>query len=121
MAFMEFLQTPFAHEIMMAQGGFLTPHSGVNIDTYSDGTDAQPGRDPAERDHLPLRRIRPDARRRGPGAFWTGMVDFTGGADPPRMSRRDPGKLGRDVSKRRATRRPGPAARWPAPLSRRGA
>jgi alpha-glucoside transport system substrate-binding protein len=38
MAFMEFLQTPFAHEIMMAQGGFLTPHSGVNIDTYSDGT-----------------------------------------------------------------------------------
>jgi alpha-glucoside transport system substrate-binding protein len=35
MAFMEFLQTPFAHEIMMAQGGFLTPHSGVNLDTYS--------------------------------------------------------------------------------------
>ena len=79
MAFMEFLQTPVAHEIMMAQGGFLTPHSGVNLDTYEnaslrgqgeillnattfrfDGSDLMPG-------------------AIGAGAFWTGMVDFTSG------------------------------------------
>ena len=81
MAFMEFLQTPVAHEIMMAQGGFLTPHSGVNLDTYEnaslrgqgeillgattfrfDGSDLMPG-------------------AIGAGSFWTGMVDYAGGAD----------------------------------------
>ncbi|GLQ33993.1 alpha-glucoside ABC transporter substrate-binding protein [Amylibacter marinus] len=78
--FIEFLKTPFAHEIMMAQGGFLTPHSGVNADTYQtetlkglgdillgattfrfDGSDLMPG-------------------GVGAGTFWTGMVDYTGGA-----------------------------------------
>jgi len=81
MAFMEFLQTPFAHEIMMAQGGVLTPHSGVNLDAYEtdtlrgqgeillgattfrfDGSDLMPG-------------------AIGAGTFWTGMVDYAGGAD----------------------------------------
>ncbi|WP_370251848.1 ABC transporter substrate-binding protein [Nioella sp.] len=81
MAFMEFLQTPFAHEIMMAQGGFLTPHAGVNLDAYEtdtlrgqgeillgattfrfDGSDLMPG-------------------AIGAGTFWTGMVDYAGGAD----------------------------------------
>jgi len=37
-AFMEFLQQPIAHEIMMAQTGFLTPHSGVNLEAYKDDT-----------------------------------------------------------------------------------
>ncbi len=38
MAFIEFLKTPVSHEIMMAQGGFLTPHSGVNLATYETDT-----------------------------------------------------------------------------------
>ncbi|MEY2961552.1 MAG: hypothetical protein RLZ60_1382, partial [Pseudomonadota bacterium] len=78
--FMEFLQTPFAQEVMMAQGGFLTPHLGVNNDAYAsaalksqgeilqgattfrfDGSDLMPG-------------------AVGAGSFWTGMVDYVGGA-----------------------------------------
>jgi alpha-glucoside transport system substrate-binding protein len=78
-AFMSFLQTPIAHEIWMAQSGFLTPYKGVNVDAYAndtlkkqggilldattfrfDGSDLMPG-------------------KIGAGAFWTGMVDYTGG------------------------------------------
>ncbi|WP_298971038.1 ABC transporter substrate-binding protein [uncultured Roseobacter sp.] len=79
-AFVEFLKTPIAHELWMAQGGFLTPHSGVNTETYAeeslkaqgdillnattfrfDASDLMPG-------------------EIGAGAFWTGMVDYTTGA-----------------------------------------
>ena len=80
-AFIEFLKTPFAHEIMMTQGQFLTPHSGANLDIYTtdtqralgeiltsatsfrfDGSDLMPG-------------------EIGTNAFWTGMVDYTTGTD----------------------------------------
>ncbi len=80
MALMEFLEQPIAHEVMMAQTGFLTPHSGVNLDAYGepslrgqgeillnattfrfDGSDLMPG-------------------AIGAGTFWTGMVDYVGGA-----------------------------------------
>ncbi|KPQ13173.1 MAG: ABC-type alpha-glucoside uptake system substrate-binding component AglE [Rhodobacteraceae bacterium HLUCCO18] len=81
MAFMEFLKTPVAHEIMMAQGGFLTPHSGVNLDTYSTGVEAGQGEI-----LLNATTFRFDASDLMPGAigagtFWTGMVDYAGGAD----------------------------------------
>ncbi len=81
MAFMEFLQTPFAHEIMMAQGGFLTPHSGVNLDTYLSGVESGQGEI-----LLNATTFRFDASDLMPGAigagtFWTGMVDYAGGAD----------------------------------------
>lgn len=78
-AFMEFLQSPIAHEIWMAQAAFLTPHKGVNVKLYAndtlrkqgeillnattfrfDGSDLMPG---------PV----------GAGSFWTGMVDYVGG------------------------------------------
>ncbi|MBV7379426.1 ABC transporter substrate-binding protein [Maritimibacter dapengensis] len=77
--FIEFLQTAFANEIMMAQGGFLTPHSGADTAAYAtdtlraqgdillgattfrfDGSDLMPG-------------------GVGAGSFWTGMVDYAGG------------------------------------------
>ena len=77
--FIEFLKTPIAHEVWMAQSGFLTPHTGVNPDAYGDdvlksmgnilldsttfrfdGSDIMPG---------PI----------GAGVFWTGMVDYVGG------------------------------------------
>ena len=73
----EFFKTPIAHEVWMAQSGFLTPHSGVNLDVFAsdtlramneillnattfrfDASDLMPG-------------------EIGAGAFWTGMVDFT--------------------------------------------
>lgn len=78
-AMIEFLQAPISHELWMAQGGFLTPHTGVNPEVYAsdtlraqgeilqnattfrfDGSDLMPG-------------------EIGAGAFWTGMVDYTTG------------------------------------------
>ena len=78
-AFIEWLKTPIAHEIWMAQSGFLTPLKSVNTDAYAnaalkkqgeillgattfrfDGSDLMPG-------------------KIGAGAFWTGMVDYAGG------------------------------------------
>jgi alpha-glucoside transport system substrate-binding protein len=78
-AFIDFLKMPLAHELWMAQSGFVTPHKGVNTEAYAnaslkkqgeilaaattfrfDGSDLMPG-------------------KIGAGAFWTGMVDFVGG------------------------------------------
>lgn len=78
--FVDFLKLPIAHELWMAQSGFLTPHLGVNLDAYAnstlrgqgeillnattfrfDGSDLMPG-------------------AIGAGAFWTGMVDFVSGS-----------------------------------------
>lgn len=78
-AFVEFLKSPIAHEVWMAQKGFLTPHKGVNTEVFTDptvrkmndillqattfrfdGSDLMPG-------------------AVGAGSFWTGMVDFVGG------------------------------------------
>ena len=78
-AFIEWLKTPIAHEVWMAQSSFLTPLKSANPDTYAtdvarkmgdillnsttfrfDGSDLMPG-------------------AVGAGTFWTGMVDYTGG------------------------------------------
>ena len=78
-AFIAFLEMPLAHELWMAQSGFLTPLKTVNNDAYAnevlkkegeilttattfrfDGSDLMPG-------------------KIGAGAFWTGMIDFVGG------------------------------------------
>jgi len=80
-ALIEFLKSPIAHEVWMAQQGFLTPHKGVNTDLYAndslrgmgeillkattfrfDGSDLMPG-------------------GVGAGTFWTGMVDYAGGKE----------------------------------------
>lgn len=77
--FIQWLQTPIAHEIWMAQTGFLTPLTTVNTDVFGDptlkkmndilleattfrfdGSDLMPG-------------------GVGAGSFWTGMVDYVGG------------------------------------------
>jgi alpha-glucoside transport system substrate-binding protein len=79
-AFIDYLKTVEANEIWMGRAGMLTPHTGVNLDTYAsaaargqaeiilnattfrfDGSDLMPG-------------------AVGAGTFWTGMVDFVGGA-----------------------------------------
>ncbi|MFB9950200.1 ABC transporter substrate-binding protein [Rhizobium puerariae] len=80
-AFIEFLKTPIAHEVWMAQSGFLTPYKSVKPEAYGndtlrkegellttattfrfDGSDLMPG-------------------KIGAGAFWTGMIDYVGGKD----------------------------------------
>lgn len=80
MAFVEFLKTPAAHEIWMAQRGFLTPHSGANVEAYGDDTLRRMGQ--ILLDATVFRfdgsDLMPGAI--GAGAFWTGMIDFVGGA-----------------------------------------
>lgn len=76
-----FLQTPIAHELWMAQSGFLTPHAEVNLDTFaSDSARAM------NEILLDATVFRFDASDLMPGeigadAFWSGMVDYTTGAD----------------------------------------
>lgn len=79
-AFIDYLKTVEANEIWMGRAGMLTPHTGVSLDAYAsaaargqgeillnattfrfDGSDLMPG-------------------AIGAGSFWTGMVDFVGGA-----------------------------------------
>ncbi|WP_108815020.1 ABC transporter substrate-binding protein [Loktanella sp. Alg231-35] len=80
MAFVEYLQQPLAHEVMMAQTGFLTPHSGVNLDTYKDATLRGQGEilQNATTFRFDASDLMPGAV--GQGSFWTGMVDYVGGA-----------------------------------------
>jgi alpha-glucoside transport system substrate-binding protein len=80
-ALMEFLTLPLAHEVMMAQTGFLTPHQGVNLDAYKD--DTLRGLGEILLGATTFRFDGSDLMPAGVGAgtFWTGMVDFTGGKD----------------------------------------
>jgi len=78
-ALIEYLKTPEAHEIWMAQKGFLTPHKGVNLDVFSDPTlrkmnDILLGATTFRFDGSDLM---PGGV--GAGTFWTGMVDYVGG------------------------------------------
>jgi alpha-glucoside transport system substrate-binding protein len=80
-AFIEFLATPIAHEIWMAQKGFLTPHKGVNTEVFTDPTVRK-----MNDILLEATTFRFDGSDLMPGAvgagtFWTGMVDFAGGKD----------------------------------------
>ena len=78
-AFMDYLRHPQAHEIWMAEGGFLTPHKGASVRKYPnrimkkqgdillgattfrfDGSDLMPG-------------------AVGAGSFWKGMVNYSAG------------------------------------------
>jgi len=78
---MKFFTLPIAHEVMMAQTGFLTPHNGVNTEAYQDDTlralgDVLLGATTFRFDGSDLM---PGGV--GAGTFWTGMVDYSGGKD----------------------------------------
>ncbi len=80
-ALIDFLKTPIAHELWMAQGGFLTPHKNVNGDVFSDPTLAK-----MNDILLGATTFRFDGSDLmpggvGAGSFWTGMVDYAGGKD----------------------------------------
>ncbi|MCJ7872047.1 ABC transporter substrate-binding protein [Phaeobacter sp. J2-8] len=80
-ALLAFLQTPIAHELWMAQSGFLTPHTGVNTDLY--GSDALKKQGEILLNATTFRFDGSDLMPTGVGAgsFWTGMVDYAGGKD----------------------------------------
>ncbi|MDF0594759.1 ABC transporter substrate-binding protein [Psychromarinibacter halotolerans] len=76
-----FLQTPEAHEIWMGLSGFLTPHTGVDPEAFAN--DNQRRMNEILLDATTFRFDASDLMPGGVGAgsFWTGMVDFAGGAD----------------------------------------
>ncbi|SFH37577.1 maltose-binding protein /trehalose-binding protein /sucrose-binding protein [Palleronia marisminoris] len=78
--FIEYLQTPLAHEIWAAQGGLLTPHTGINPEVF--GTDDQRALNDILLDATTFRFDASDLMpgEIGAGAFWTQMVEFTTGS-----------------------------------------
>jgi alpha-glucoside transport system substrate-binding protein len=86
-ALIDWLKTPIAHEVWMGLSGFLTPHTGVNLDAFGDESLR------AMNDILlEATTFRFDASdlmpgEIGAGAFWTGMVDFTTGSDAESVAR----------------------------------
>ncbi|MGV6847902.1 MAG: ABC transporter substrate-binding protein [Marinibacterium sp.] len=74
-----YLQSPQAHEIWMALGGFLTPLKGVDKSKFSDAATAK-----MNDILLGATTFRFDGSDLmpggvGAGSFWTGMVDYAGG------------------------------------------
>ncbi len=80
-AVLEFLKLPLAHELWMAQGGFLTAHAGVNPDVYA--TESERAQGAILADATTFRFDASDLMpgEIGAGAFWTGMVDYVTGTD----------------------------------------
>ncbi len=78
-AFMEFLKTPIAHEVWMAQSGFLTPYKDVNLDAYANETLKGQGEILLEATTFRFDASDLMPGKIGAGSFWTGMVDYVGG------------------------------------------
>ncbi len=80
-AFVEWLKTPIAHEVWMAQSGFLTPFKGVNLDAYANDTLRGEGKILADATTFRFDGSDQMPGKIGAGSFWTGMVDYVGGKD----------------------------------------
>ncbi|QBY00643.1 carbohydrate ABC transporter substrate-binding protein [Rhodophyticola sp. CCM32] len=80
-AWIEFVKTPIAHEVWMAQTGFLTPHNSVNTDLF--GTDAARQMNDILLNATTFRFDASDLMpgEIGQGVFWSGMVDYVTGTD----------------------------------------
>lgn len=78
-AFVDFVLSPIAHEIWMAQGSFLSAHKGADPAVYADETSRKMGEILLGADTFRFdgSDLMPGAV--GAGVFWTGMVDYTGG------------------------------------------
>jgi alpha-glucoside transport system substrate-binding protein len=80
-AFIEWLKTPIAHEVWMAQSGFLTPFKGVNLEAYGNDTLRGEGKILSEATTFRFDGSDLMPGKIGAGSFWTGMVDYVGGKD----------------------------------------
>ncbi|AMM85522.1 ABC transporter substrate-binding protein [Martelella sp. AD-3] len=78
-AFIEFLETPIAHEVWMAQSGFLTPFKDVNPEAYANDTLRGEGEILTEATTFRFDGSDLMPGKIGAGAFWTGMIDYVGG------------------------------------------
>ncbi len=78
-AFIDFLKMPLAHEIWMADGGFLTPLKSANPAAYANDAARKQGEIMATASTFRFDGSDLMPGKIGAGAFWTGMVDFVGG------------------------------------------
>jgi alpha-glucoside transport system substrate-binding protein len=78
-AFVEFLKLPLAHELWMADGGFLTPLKSANPAAYANDAARKQGEIMATASTFRFDGSDLMPGKIGAGAFWTGMVDFVGG------------------------------------------
>lgn len=80
-AFIDFIRSPIAHEVWMAQTGFLSAHLQANPELYA--TDAAKKQGEILRYSTTFRFDGSDLMpgKIGAGSFWTGMVDYAGGKD----------------------------------------
>lgn len=80
-AFIDFIGSPIAHELWMAQTGFISAHLGANPELYA--TDVAKKQGEIMRYATTFRFDASDLMpgKIGAGSFWTGMVDYTGGKD----------------------------------------
>jgi alpha-glucoside transport system substrate-binding protein len=78
-AFIQWLETPIAHEVWMAQKSFLTPFKAVNPDAYADAQSKKMGEILTTATTFRFDGSDQMPGKIGAGAFWTGMVDFVGG------------------------------------------
>ncbi len=78
-AFLDFLKTPIAHEVWMAQSSFLTPYKAAKPEAYANDTMRREGEilTTASSFRFDASDLMPG--KIGAGAFWTGMVDYVGG------------------------------------------
>ncbi|MEM8824250.1 MAG: ABC transporter substrate-binding protein [Pseudomonadota bacterium] len=80
-AFMQFLLTPIAHELWMAQSGFLSPHLKARPEAYANDTLREQGRILAEATVFRFDGSDLMPGEIGTSAFWTAMVEYVTGAE----------------------------------------
>jgi alpha-glucoside transport system substrate-binding protein len=78
-AFIEFLKTPIAHEVWMAQSSFLTPYKSVHPEAYANDVMKREGQILLDATTFRFDGSDLMPAKIGAGAFWTGMVDYVSG------------------------------------------
>ncbi len=80
-AAMEYLLTPEPHEIWVGLENYISPHQQVSLDAYADAFTRTQAELLAEADTIRFdgSDLMPGAV--GTGTFWTGVVDYVGGAE----------------------------------------
>ena len=85
-AFIDFLAMPLAHELWMAQSGFLTPLKTASRDAYANDSLRRQGDILVNADTFRFDASDLMPGRIGAGAFWSGMVDLVGGKSPAKVA-----------------------------------
>ncbi len=80
-AFLEFLLTPIAHEIWMAQSGFLSPHLEIRPEAYANDTLREQGHILADATVFRFDGSDLMPGEIGTSAFWSAMVNYVTGSD----------------------------------------